>query len=110
LAFPKITPLNAPIAAPGEISLAGRAIYPRWYAAGEGEPGSAKIGYGESDQARLVFFLVGEHSTLVILPIKTAPAFFPNGAGVALSGTPNIGFVQADKIIVTKNGQSVTYP
>lgn len=38
-----------------EVIVYGRAIYPRYYESGEGEPETAKIGYGPSDEARLVF-------------------------------------------------------
>ena len=109
LAFPKITPLKTAATPPTETALYGRAVYPRWYAAGDGEPGSAKRGYGKSDEARLVFFLVGEQSTLVIFPLKTPPAFFPNASDVTVIGAQKDGFAQADKIIVTKNGQSAEY-
>jgi len=108
-AFPKITPLKAPSAAPGEIVVHGRAIYPRWYAANDGEPGTAKTGYGKSAQARLVFFLVGEENSLVIFPVKTAPAFFPNAADVAVTGTQTGNFISAREIIVQKDGKSAEY-
>ncbi|MGC1378932.1 MAG: hypothetical protein WA821_22055 [Anaerolineales bacterium] len=109
LAFPKIAPLKTAQAVPGEIVLYGRAIYPRWYKANDGEPGSGKLGYGKSNQARLVFFLVGEKSTLVIFPARSAPKFFPNASDVTITATQKDGFVQADKIVLTKNGQSAEY-
>lgn len=103
-AFPKVVvPSNA-------AQFAGRAIYPRYYKAHQGEPGSAKLGYGKSDQARLVFFLVGEQSELVIFPLKTSPQFFPNTANVTIFGTQKDGFLQAERIIVEMNGKTVQYP
>ena len=109
--FPKIAPIQAPKSAPaaGEVVLYGRAVYPRYYAAGQGEPGSAKLGYGKSDQSRLVFFLVGEANTLVILPLRTAPVFFPNAANVAVIGTQNVGFLQAREIVIQKDGKTMDY-
>lgn len=109
--FPKITPAGAPIDAPGpgQVVLYGRAIYPRYYEAGQGEPGSAKLGYGKADQARLVFYLLGEQNTLVIFPLGQAPAFFPNTADVTILGKPENGFVLAQKIVVTKDDKSDKY-
>lgn len=110
LAFPKQFPSLAPEVMPGmQISLRGRALYPRWYAAGEGEPGSAKLGYGVSDEPRLVFFLVGEKNTLVIFPLKKSPRFFPNTAGVTIRATQQDGFILAQKIVVEKDGIIAEY-
>ncbi|HEY3310785.1 MAG TPA: hypothetical protein VGK00_04015 [Anaerolineales bacterium] len=111
LAFPKrYNPSSLPVALQQEITLSGRAIYPRWYAAGEGEPGSAKLGYGASDQARLVFFLVGEKNSLVLFPMETAPKFFPNTAEVNLTATQQDGFLLARKISIQQDGNSAQYP
>jgi hypothetical protein len=104
---PKISPPRVSLTPQaGEIALTGRAIYPRYYDAGDGEPGSGKLGYGESDEARLVFFLLGEQSTLVIFPLETAPKFFPNTSAVAIVGTQESGFVRAREILVEKDGKS----
>ncbi len=62
------------------------------------------------DEARLVFFLVGERSTLVIFPLKTAPAFFPNASDVTILGAQKDGFLQPNKIAITKDGQSKEIP
>jgi hypothetical protein len=109
-AFPRLYPPTSGSKTPGtEVTLRGRAIYPRWYDAGEGEPGSAKMGYGESDEARLVFFLVGEANTLVIFPLRKAPEFFPNLSDVIIIGVLNDGVLQAKLIKVTQNGIIKTY-
>jgi hypothetical protein len=106
--FPKISPLKETSLTPqtGEILLRGRAIYPRYYDAGDGEPGTAKLGYGQAGEARLVFFLLGEQDTLVIFPLEHAPEFFPNTSDVAILGTRESGFVRARKILVEKDGTS----
>jgi hypothetical protein len=91
------------------VSLRGRAIYPRWYKAGQGEPGTAKLGYAPTDQARLVFFMVGEQNTLVIFQLKTAPRFFPNASDVLVTGKLHSGYLQAQKITVQKNGTTIEY-
>jgi hypothetical protein len=109
-AFPKIAPLKAAAPLPGESVFSGRAVYPRFYKANQGEPGSAKLGYGKSAQARLVFYLVGEQSGLVIFPINTSPGFFPNAANVTIYGTQQDGFMQAERITVEQNGKTAQYP
>lgn len=99
LVFPRLyPPSNAPQTPGMEVTLHGRAIYPRWYDAGEGEPGTAKMGYGESDEARLVFFMVGEANTLVIYPLETAPKSFPNASDVTVIGIWQDGFIRAQKV------------
>ena len=104
-AFPKATLLTS-----DAFPYKGRAIYPRYYKANQGEPGSAKLGYGKSDQARLVFFLVGEQSMLVIFPLKTSPKFFPNTANVSILGTQKDGFILAERINVEIGGKTAQYP
>lgn len=109
-AFPKATPLKASALAPGQIVLTGRAIYPRYYKANQGEPDTAKLGYGKSAQARLVFFLAGEESTLVIFPLESSPKFFPNTASVAVFGKQQDGYLLAEHIQLEMNGKAVQYP
>jgi len=92
-----------------QVIILGRAIYPRWYDIDEGEPGSAKLGYGKMDEARLVFFLTGEQNTLVIFPINPAPKFFPNSSDVTVTGTQEDGFLLAQKITVRKDGKTIDY-
>jgi hypothetical protein len=109
--FPRKYPVadTAKISSAEVVSLRGRAIYPRWYKAGEGEPGTAKLGYASTDKARLVFFMVGEQNTLVIFQLKTAPKFFPNASDVLITGNLHSGYLQAQKITVQKNGTTIEY-
>lgn len=83
------------------------AIYPRWYAAGEGEPESAKQGYGVTDHGRLVFLTLspGNFGTIEI-PLDEPPAFFPDGSEVRFSACLNGPTSIAEKIIVEKDGQT----
>ncbi len=94
---------------PQLITVSGRALYPRWYAAGDGEPGSAKLGYGKSDQDHLVFFLTGQRNALVILPISPAPKYFPNAADVTITGSLVDGVLNAQKIVIQLNNKSAEY-
>ena len=86
------------------------AVYPRWYAAGEGEPESAKQGYGVTDHGRLVFLTLAPGSFGTIeMPMDTPPEFFPDGSEVRFSGCLNGPTSIAETIIVEKDGNRVKY-
>lgn len=94
----------------GEIAIYGRAIYPRYYESGEGEPDTAKLGYGASEQARLVFFLIGpERNHLVIFNLESIPDFFPNTSDVFMIGTQMDTYFSPRIVVVTNNGQTARY-
>jgi len=103
--------LHALSETPGALVLRGRAIYPRYYAAGEGEPLSAKTGYSDMPQPRLVFFLLGQTNSLVVLdlPPPQRPLFFPNTADVTLIGLPRKGYIQAQAVLVETPSKSAVY-
>jgi hypothetical protein len=95
---------------PGEIVIYGRAVYPRYYESGDGEPDTAKLGYGASEQARLVFFLIGpEKNQLVIFNLESVPDFFPNTSDVFMIGTQMDTHFSPRIVVVTKNGQTARY-
>ncbi len=62
----------------------GRAIYPRYYEAGDGEIFTDAAGYKIVDEGRLVFEMVGQRNNRVIFPMAQAPEFFPNASDVTL--------------------------
>ncbi len=106
--FPKKYSDNAscPFTPPAnEICVQGRAIYPRYYKSGDGEPGTAKLGYEVGDEARLVFWLAGPQPGLVIFPLETDPAFFPHAADVWIVGEMDGDALRASAAQVKKNGQ-----
>lgn len=88
-----------------EIIIYGRAVYPRYYESGEGEPETAKLGYAESKIPRLVFFVIGTQNSLVVFELETVPEFFPHTADVYLIGTwsdegyfsPRVAYVFKDE-------------
>jgi len=71
----------------GLIGSTGRALSPRYYGAGEGEP-TAKLGYAESDEGRLLFLTTGNRYGLAILEMPEEPEFFPHAADVLLYADP----------------------
>ena len=100
--------LNIPIQETDSISY-GRAIYPRYYDAGKGEPGSAKLGYGKSSEARLVFWMAGPEPRLVIFPLESAPNFFPNASDVWVVGNEDGNVLYARIIKIENDRKSSIY-
>lgn len=113
LVFPQKYPADGPTCPftlqANEICLHGRAVYPRYYTAGDGEPGTAKAGYGKSDEARLVFWLVGPRAGLVMIPLETAPGFFPHASDVWVAGTLDGDVLRGQVVEVEKDGKSARY-
>lgn len=64
--------------------LSGRALYPRYYPAGEGEDFTDAIGYKAVNQNRLVFDIVGQKNGRVIFPVAQYPDFFPHASDITL--------------------------
>lgn len=86
------------------------ALYPRYYAAGEGEPESAKQGYGVESYGRLIFLIISpEHFGTIELPLDQAPAHFPDNATVWLAGHGQGATSIADRVLVEDGNNSVLY-
>lgn len=92
---------------PGEQVWYGRVIYARYYEAGGGEPGTAKLGYEISPQPRLVFWLVGPQDGLVILPTEQTPPAMPNQGEIWVIGTVIDEVMYARVIKLGQTGQVV---
>lgn len=83
------------------IALWGRALYPRFYKSGQGEPGSGWMAYKAKDFDRLGFMMItpsGDYQ--VILPIETSLQSFPNGSDVMLTGCEGEGLIEAAAVLV----------
>lgn len=94
----------------GETVIYGRAVYPRYYFSGEGEPDSAKLGYAESEEPRLVFFVVGSSNGLVVFYLEDPPDFFPHASDVYLVGKwSEAGYFSPREAFVVHGGQSAKY-
>lgn len=68
------------------VGLVGRGLYPRYYLAGQGEPGSSWPNYAPREYNRLGFFLIGPDHQPIVLPMENAPAQFPNAADIFVLG------------------------
>lgn len=66
----------------------GRALYPRYLRAGEGNPSSDAPLVEVQPYGRLVFFLIGPYNGVVRLPLKVKEMRtpFPNGSDVVVAG------------------------
>jgi hypothetical protein len=104
-----VTQMTEIIPKDSELIIYGRALYPRYYESGEGEPETAKLGYAESEIPRLVFLVVGTQNALVIFELATAPEFFPHTADVYLIGTWSEGYFSPRVAYVSKDGKTAIY-
>jgi hypothetical protein len=62
----------------------GRAVYPRYYEANDGETFTDSVGYKPVDEGRLVFQMVGLDNQRIVFPMSQPPDFFPNASDVVL--------------------------
>jgi len=67
----------------------GRALYPRYYAAGDGEPFTDAVGYKPVQVSRIVFEMIGQRNNRIVFPILVPPDFFPNASDVTLGFDAN---------------------
>lgn len=77
----------------------GRALYPRYYTAGDGESITDAVGYKIVDLPRLVFEFVGQSNARVIFPLSENPIFFPHASDVTLiyGADSSLWFVYVEK-------------
>ena len=92
----------------GAVILRGRGLYPRYYAAGQGEPVSRNfMPYSGRDYARLILRVIGQTSKIVILPLANQVDQFPDAADVTVIGCEEVQDVLAHIIIVEGNPDMV---
>lgn len=79
--------LQEVLASGGQVQ-AGRALFPRFYPAERGEPGSRNP-MGPLPYPRLGFYLVGAATQPVLLPLRRAPETFPNASDALVVRCPD---------------------
>jgi hypothetical protein len=84
----------------------GRALYPGFYDAGEGEIFTDAVGYKPVNEGRLVFEMVGQEDARVIIPMTQSPDFFPNASDVILVLGPD---GQVKFVVVEQGGLKKFY-
>ncbi len=78
----------------------GRALYPRFYLAREGEPGESWSAFLVRDYPRLGFFMVGPLKSNVILPLESSPDLFPNASDVVVLGCLTDFYLDAAAVMI----------
>jgi hypothetical protein len=82
--------------------LIGRALYPRFYAANEGEPGGEFSAFNALPFSRMALVLVGPQGNYqVALPLESAPPSFPNVSDVVVFGCEEDGYFRAAVVLFT---------
>jgi hypothetical protein len=74
----------------GAFATAGRALYPRYFAANVDDPGGRGEMFDAAPTPRLTFFLAGPVNGNMLLPIERKPNSFPNGADVLIITCPDL--------------------
>ena len=92
---------------PAAIKMVGRALYPRWYKAGGGEPGSGWAAYKAREQAHLGFMIVGPGGEKQLILNQTQPpAVFAHGSDVIVFGCQKPDFIDV-RLVVGYNQQDL---
>lgn len=102
--------LNGFLKQESAIAVTGRGLYPRFYPAGEGEPGSFSPSLGPREYHRLGFILIGRERYDVVLPTNRSPGYFPHTADVLVLGCMKKDHVEARAIILLENPAVVVMP
>jgi hypothetical protein len=74
----------------------GRALYPRYYGADDGEPNTAKTGYEILPYPRTLFLMASNgYNGLIQLKAGSAPAYLPNASDVIVVGCEEQKYTEA---------------
>lgn len=92
------------LAQPGALIIEGRALYPRFYPAGDGEPRTAKAGYEPLDFPRILFLIASnEYYGLVMVRADQPPDSLPNASDVIVLGCMQEKYLDAYAVLVTQD-------
>jgi hypothetical protein len=88
----------------------GRAFYPVWYDANQGEPGFGWVVYSEKPFARLGLVVINDGMRYVLLRIDAPPGEFPNNSEVLVAGcvVDHLGYIDASVIALPESGALYT--
>jgi 4-amino-4-deoxy-L-arabinose transferase-like glycosyltransferase len=87
------------------VILRGKAFYPRYYPAGEGESGTGWLAYTPRDYDRLGFILMGSGDVHVVMALDNPPEHLPNAAEILLVGCERDDIVDALVIFVSDGSE-----
>ena len=83
----------------------GRALYPRFYESGRGEPGGDWPAFLPRDYSRLGFVVVGPHQQNIVFPLDKSPAYFPHAADVVVLGCRAEDHISARLVVLTNEDE-----
>jgi 4-amino-4-deoxy-L-arabinose transferase-like glycosyltransferase len=89
------------------VILQGKAFYPRYYPAGEGESGTGWLAYTPRDYDRLGFILMGSGDVHVVMALDNPPEHLPNTAEILLVGCERDNIIDA-LVIYVRDGSEHT--
>jgi hypothetical protein len=82
----------------------GRALYPRFFKDGSGEPGSGWPAFSVRDFDRVGFIVIsGSNRFHVIMPMEEPPLYFPNASDVIVVGCQVDDYIDAGVIYIIGN-------
>ncbi len=85
---------------PLAVRMVGRALYPRWYKAGGGEPGSGWAAYKPKPDAHLGFMMVGPYGEQqMVLTIAQSPDGFRHASDVIVYGCRKTGYIDVRLVV-----------
>jgi len=85
---------------PGAVRMIGRALYPRWYKADDGEPGNGWAAYKPQKDAHLGFMMVGPYrEQQMILSVEQPPEDFTHASDVIVYGCQKSDFIDVRLVV-----------
>jgi hypothetical protein len=87
----------------------GRGLYPRFYRAGKGEPGTSYRwpAHTARDYDRLGFYLAGPDNWSVVLPLGETPQHFPNAQVVLVFGCQVENYLIAQVVLLLDSSKAI---
>lgn len=95
---------------PDAVRMVGRALYPRWYKADDGEPGNGWAAYKPRPEAHLGFMMVGPYGEQqMVLDIEESPVEFKNAADIIVYGCKKTDFIDVRLVVGYNNSDLFSY-
>jgi hypothetical protein len=95
---------------PLAVEIIGRALYPRWYKAGGGEPGSGWAAYKAQKDAHLGFMMVGPSGEQQLILLQDqSPELFKHAADVLVYGCKKPDFIDVRLVVGYNNTDEFVY-
>jgi hypothetical protein len=101
-----VTELKNALADQATVVFWGRALYPGYYRAGQGEAPSWPD-FGPRDCDRVEFYLVGPQNAHMVLPVTREPPTLPDAADVLVVGYPADGALAATVVMWFQPGEAL---